>query len=156
MASEYGRGIAESYIGAVIREVGITSADNYYDWLRENDLYVPRAIVRDVWREEGAASHYSDVLERYDLTAPIPRSWYAESDKAYIDRYGVRVRVEEYNPFTGETESKSYFMTSDQSITKQKVIDWSTSLDESTSPPILGQLTSIKIEAMYHREGRAW
>ncbi len=156
MSTAYGRGIAETWVSAAITEEHITSADTYYEWLRDQGLYVPRAEVRQVWREHGEATRYADVLERYDPQYPIPRAWYAESESEYISRYGARVGIIEEDPLTGESEKKSYFFLSDRAIKPQDIEDWTSSLSPDTSPPIFGTITSSRIEAIYHRSGASW
>jgi len=156
MSTIYGRGTAEMWIKPAIDEAGITSADKYYDWLREHGQYVTRDTVRQVWREHGEATRYSDYLERYATDLPIPRAWYAESESEYISRYGVRVSITEQDPITGETTEDSYFFKSDEYVSVNKIRDWVESLSPDTSPPILGSVSDFKIEATYHRAGAGW
>lgn len=152
----YGRGVAESWINPAIIEAGITSGDKYYDWLRESNLYVPRATVREVWKEYGEATRYADVISRWNPERAIPRAWYAESSSEYIDRYGTRVAITEQDPITGEETTQTYLFKSDRPSTPSEVEEWATSLTPDASPPIEGAVVGVAVEAVYHRTGTHW
>jgi hypothetical protein len=151
-----GWGIAEQWIAPAVEVGGITSADKYYEWLRESGEPVPRAIVRDVWREYGKATQYRELIEAYPETHRIPRSWYSATESEGIDRYGYKVAVNYRDYWSGEDVSRTFLIRSDSALThEQAEIELSAKM-ETGSGDIRGTINSWSTVAYYHHTGAPW
>jgi len=148
--------IAEQWLEAAVREAGITSADKFYAWLRDNGLYVTRSIVRDVWKEYKYAFPYLEVIQRLDPAHLIPRSWYRETESEYINRYAYKYEITFYNPEEGTSETRTMLVRSDTPLTR-KDAEWA-AWELASEYGDMWQLEVAKIDfvSAFHRRGASW
>jgi len=147
---------AEQYVDAAFGQVGITSGDKYYSWLRENDLYVTRETARDVWREYRTSGEWLDTLQRYPETATIPRGWYGSTRSEYVDRYGYKFTVNYTDAITGQEMTTPYFLPSDRAMSKEEIEAFITARIEGGTGDVKGAVTSAAFTSMWHRAGAGW
>lgn len=148
--------IARNWIERAITDVGITSADKYYEFLRENDLYAPRSIVRTVWREHGEATRYADVIERYNPALPIPRSWIVDSESTAKEPYVARFKISAYDETSKETTTTHLYVTYDRQPNKRVLEEELLILLKRYKPTLDLATLEVKLEGVYHVRGEKW
>lgn len=156
MSIDWLRALAEQYVEQAMISAGVTSADKYYAWLRDNELGVPRSLAREVWREYRASYEWLSLLERYPEREVIPRRWYASTDSDYIEKYGYKARVTYIDPETGETREKTFLVKSGVALNRKEVDDVIRVDFPKRYPHLIREVVDYKITTIYHRRGAEW
>jgi len=79
----------------------VTSADAFYELLRDTPNYVPRRIAREVWAGYQEQSAWADTRERMDPDQPLYRRFFTDIDSITKNPYNVKIRGFQEDPFTG-------------------------------------------------------
>jgi len=109
---------AEQWLPAVYAQVPeVTSADKAYAWMRANDLYVPRAYVRETWSAIIRGQDYVSIANRLPDEALVPRDWMQESIFHYEHQYIYIVKTEGKDSYTGLRRTDYVTVESDESLT---------------------------------------
>jgi len=155
-ARRAGATLAEQYVDAAFGQVGITSGDKYYSWLRENDLYVPRATAREVWGAYRESAQWLDNLARYPETATIPRGWYSTTQSDYVTRYGYKYQVTYIDSITGQEMTVPYFFPTDRAMSQEELGTEISGRIERGTGDVQGSVTSLSFTSIWHRAGSGW
>lgn len=147
---------AEQWLEPAVSELGITSADKYYSWLRESGLYVPRAIVRETWRTHWTAKGYSEVISRYDEESLIPRSWITERPSTSQEPYVSRFRVTGFDRLANEAFESALYVPMSRRPTRAALVSRLLEIIRKYKPTWEVNIEDIELEAVYHVEGKPW
>lgn len=117
------RARAEQWLPSVMaRAEGVTSADKAFAWMREHDIYVPRATVREVWREVIRGAEHIDIVNRLPWVDRVPRDWMEQTGFQYGHTYNYMVRVGEMRDKDGVLQDVYVTVTSEENLTIGEVL----------------------------------
>jgi len=153
---DWQRMIAEQFVAAAFEEAGITSADDYYRWLQEQELGVIRDIARDVWAEYRNSYQWLDVLARYPERATIPRGWYASTESDYIERYGYKLKLTFVDPESGEQRERMWLVKSDTALSRAELNEQIVTDVPEKYPGLIQEIVGYEYTTLYHHAGAAW
>ena len=113
---------AEQWIpGMLSRVPEITSADKAYQWLRDNDSYVPRAYVREVWGEIIRGAERIDIVNRLAETDIIPRDWMTPTSFEYGSEYNYIVKLSGVDMASGDLREEYTTVSSQVNLTIEEI-----------------------------------
>jgi len=113
---------AEQWLPAVRSDVPeVTSADTAYAWMRDHDMYVPRADVRDIWRALKTDSGYISIANRLSYDDLVPRTWMSDTTFEYGSKYNYIVRLTGQDAITGESREEMVTVTSEENLSVGEV-----------------------------------
>lgn len=146
--------IASIYVVEGVQTV--TSADKFYNWLRDTPYYVPRRIARDVWSQYKSQDVWSDYRDRMDPDLPLLRRFFSDVDALHSQAYNVKIRYTGIDPSTEDLLESYVILGFDQPPTLSLIEQWA--LAETDYQPDLpsGVPISWGIEYMYHRRDKPW
>lgn len=147
---------ADQYVARAISDVGITSGDKYYSWLRYQQLGVSRDVARTSWKEYGLATNWSPMINVFPGNFAIPKAWYGETDKAGAHTYEYKTSIYLTYADTGDSFKSTYMVTSD---TKLNALEISERITQDIADKYSEQYSSvagIEITAVYHKAGAKW
>ena len=150
------RYFADNYVKSAINEVGITSGDKYYSWMRDQGLSVTRDVARTAWKEYGTATQWRDVINVWGANRAIPRAWYAETDAKGAQRYNYKVSYNIVFADTGDSETRTYLKTSNVPMTLEQIGDAINDMLERSAPGMYSGASGFTMETAYHKEGDRW
>ena len=151
------RARAQAWIPAAIGgDVGVTSADAAYVWLRDNDYYVPREYVRDVWREEIRGEQFIDPINRFDDERTIPRTWYKSGYQKIptSNRYILEIRGHLEGEF--EEVTRSIAIDSDEQLTVGELKEIALQYADYYHFSLAGEDFDVAFTSVYHKTGARW
>jgi len=109
---------AEQWLPSVYAQVPeVTSADKAYQWLRANDMYVPRSYVREMWGNIIRGQDLVSIANRLPDAALVPRDWMQESVFHYASKYIYIVKTEGTDSYTGLRRTDYVTVESNESLT---------------------------------------
>ena len=109
---------AETWLPSMMARVPeMKSADTAYAWLRDNDMYVPRSYVREVWGSVIRGADMIDIVNRLSETDIVPRSWMTETSFQYGAKYNYIMKIEGQDIASGEARKEYITVTSDENLT---------------------------------------
>jgi len=112
------RAAAEQWLPSVVsRAPEITSADKAYAWMRDNDLYVPRAYVREQWGTIIRGAEKIDIINRLSDADLIPRAWMQDTSFEYGKRYNYIIKMTGTDIETGQIREEYMTVISDENLT---------------------------------------
>lgn len=147
---------ADQYVGRAVSEVGITSGDKYYSWLRDQQLGVSRDTARTAWKEYGIATQWAPMINVFPGNFAIPKAWYGETDKKGTATYDYKTSIYLTYADTGDSFKSTYMVTSD---TKLNALEISERITQDIAEKYSEQYSSvagIEIVAVYHKAGAKW
>jgi len=113
---------AEQWLPAVLARVPeVTSADKAYAWMRDNDLYVPRAYVRDRWAEIIRGQEYITIINRLDADDLVPRRWMEDTSFEYGSKYIYTMKLTGLDIASGESRSEFMNVVSNENLTVEEI-----------------------------------
>ena len=150
------RQVADQYVSPAINQSGITSADKYYNWLRDRDFGVTRAVVRQSWNEYNRAMNYIDVINAWPKEHALPRAWYAETDRKMQTAYSYTLGYQLTDLFTGDSTTSYYTVSSRTRQNVKQMIDaFANDFEEYGMAPSFAA-SDFYVDVMYHKKGAAW
>ena len=109
---------AEQWLPSVYAQVPeVTSADKAYQWLRANDMYVPRAYVRETWGNIIRGQDLVSIANRLPDEAVVPRDWMQPSVFHYDSKYVYIVKTEGTDVNSGLRRTDYVTVESDENLT---------------------------------------
>jgi len=148
--------IAEQWIYPAVTEGGITSADKFYSWLKENDFDVTRAVARGVWREFVKSEGIIDILQNWPENKPIPRAWYSSTESDYIHGYAYKMKITYVDEESGEVKTTTVLQMSDRPLSREDINEFLQDIPEHGSPPGVAEILASEFIGIYHRKGARW
>ena len=113
---------AEQWLPGVREQVPeVTSADSAFAWMRDHDMYVPRADVRDMWRALETDEGYVAIANRLPYEELVPRAWMSETQFEYGHRYNYIVKLSGQDSITEEYREELVTIVSDESLSVGEV-----------------------------------
>jgi len=151
------RAKAEAWVPTIgLREPTITSADKAYAWMREHEMYVPRAYVRDVWRETKRGDTYIDMVNRLTPDMTIPRTWHKEGYSKIKGNYLIVGELTGRDLFTGEEVTHTVGLVYEEAPTVGEIQEEMERFAMDYIMDVTDVTYSQRITSVYHRRGRPW
>jgi len=113
---------AEQWLPAVMARVPeVTSADKAYTWMRENDLYVPRAYVREKWGEIIRGQETISIVNRLSENDRVPRRWMEESAFEFGSQYNYVMKLSGVDIASGALKEDFMTVSSHENLTVEEI-----------------------------------
>jgi len=151
------RARAEAWVPGIARQVDtVTSADKAYLWMRNNNYYVPRKYVRDVWREVKEQENNLPIINRMDDNQLIPRSMHRNtwSNIRRNNRYVVEIRGQYTD--TGEEAIRTIAIDSDKQLSIGEIYGQASEFARNYGVALAAEGFRMNIAHALHRYGKGW
>ncbi len=150
------RNYADNYVASAINNVGITSGDKYYSWLKDQGAGVTRDVARSAWNEYNKLVGYIDVINKWPPDRAIPRAWYQSTDAKGITAYGYRLNYTLMDKQSGDSYTHTFFVNSDTRLTTNQVRAKLEQTLEVYNMQQDFQVVDAYIDSIYHNAGAKW
>lgn len=134
----------------------VTSADAFFAELQGTPSYVPRRIVREVWREYGKQTAWAAFVERRAEEKPLLRRFFHNIPSTAEEAYNVKVRLSGLDPATGEEVEAFWTVGFDYAPSKGEIMALALSDPYYMPAGVDAEAVSVGLEYMYHVEGKPW
>jgi len=146
--------IAWQWMESAMAEV--TSADRAYDWFRVHEMYVPRSVVREVWREVGDQTYYRDLFNRLPENYFIPRRWTVDREIRFPEKYYYRLEISGINDETFKPYTRGALLKSDAPLRIADVRSYGNSLLQAYGFETVIDEPKVAIKYAWHKAGASW
>jgi len=85
--------------------------------MREHDLYIPRAIVREVWGNIREAETKETFIQALPSEQTIPQSWHRVTEQQYEEAYSYVISLTGHLATTGQTVERYVTIESPEQMT---------------------------------------
>ena len=146
--------IAENWV--VEADLKVSSADAFYQMLRDTPNYIPRAIAREVWSSYQEQTAWASFRDARDPDSPMLRRFFDDRPSYAQQAYNVKVKYSAFDPETGLPVDSYVTLGFNHPPSMSEVENWA--LAETDYQPIVPAEAPFTwgIEYLYHREDMEW
>lgn len=124
--------------------------------MRENQYYVPRQYVRDVWRETVAGLGYTPLINRLTSESLIPRRLYQTGYSKIPTNFRYIYQVEGIYEETGEIGLRTVAIDSDDPMTMGEMEDIAFDMADRYGFETIIPEFGVSLLHAYHTTKRPW